>query len=281
MCDMNHLYVWHAAFIRVTWLIHMCDMTHSYVWHDSVIRVTWLIHMCDMTQSYVWHDSVIRVTWLIRMCGAPRSYVWHASFDCMTCLSSYEVPTISRLPQTLGLFRKSAPKKKLYSAKETYIFKEPTNHSKRIDGPRCPRLLNTPSTLYVWPALFIRVTWLTYMRDMPRSYMWHDVFKCGTCLMELRGSHNDSLKLIKRHPPPGGFPFFNVPSSPGGFLLINVSSSRTVSKRNPPRNIWYKFSWLPWSPMTPRQPWWLTHHYRVASFSRIHKIIGFLCKRAL
>ena len=25
----------------VTWLIRMCDMTHSYVWHDAFICVTW------------------------------------------------------------------------------------------------------------------------------------------------------------------------------------------------------------------------------------------------
>jgi len=27
--------VWHEAFIRETWLIHIMDMTYSYVWHHS------------------------------------------------------------------------------------------------------------------------------------------------------------------------------------------------------------------------------------------------------
>jgi len=77
--------MWHDAFIRVTWLIHMCDMTHSDVWHDSSRCVTWLIQMCDMTHSYV--------TWLIRMSHMTHFirdmthiyvtwliHMWHDSF---------------------------------------------------------------------------------------------------------------------------------------------------------------------------------------------------------
>ena len=44
----------------------------------------------------------------------------------------YEVATISRLPKNIGLFCKRALYKRLYFAKETYIFKEPTNHSHPI-----------------------------------------------------------------------------------------------------------------------------------------------------
>jgi len=49
VCDMTHSHVWHASFVRVTWLIHMCYTTHSYVWHDSFICVTWPIHTCVST----------------------------------------------------------------------------------------------------------------------------------------------------------------------------------------------------------------------------------------
>ena len=45
---------------------------------------------------------------------------------------SYEVATISRLPKNIGLFCKRALQKRLYSATETYMFKEPTNHSHSI-----------------------------------------------------------------------------------------------------------------------------------------------------
>jgi len=87
-------FVWHASFIRVTWLIHTCDMpnlslrhtTDSYIWHGPFIFVTWLMHTCDMTHSYVWHDSFIFVTWLIHTCDMTHSYLWHGSFIRVTWL---------------------------------------------------------------------------------------------------------------------------------------------------------------------------------------------------
>jgi len=42
------------------------------------------------------------------------------------------VATISRFPENIGLFCKRALEKRLYSAKEFYIFKEPTHHSHPI-----------------------------------------------------------------------------------------------------------------------------------------------------
>jgi len=137
---MPHAYVWHDSFICVTWLIHMCDMTHSYGWHR-------LIHMCNMTDLSVRHDSLIRVTWLVYMCNLTDLCVWHDSFICNfsymrhgsiiwrsrlihTC--DYGVATISRLLQIIGLFCKRALQKRLYSVKETYNFKKPTNRSHPI-----------------------------------------------------------------------------------------------------------------------------------------------------
>ena len=112
LCDKTQSYVWHDAFICVTWRIHMCDMTHSYGWHGSHSCVTWLIYMCDMTQSaachnssnrawdhglryllhtlrtlaHVWYDSFICVTWLIHMCGTTHLCVWSDSFMSLTWL---------------------------------------------------------------------------------------------------------------------------------------------------------------------------------------------------
>jgi len=118
MCDMTHSYVWHDAFICVTWRIHMCDMTHSYVWHDSRKRVTTLIHMCDMTHSYVWHDSFICVTclnyirdmthshmiWLFTsvICKGGGSGMWlgpfhmyDMTFKCVTWLNCmFDIPPL-------------------------------------------------------------------------------------------------------------------------------------------------------------------------------------------
>ena len=92
-CILSHTY---GAIICVTCLIHTCDMPHSYVWHASFIRVTFicatcLIHMYCLTHkevrfycilkhhasyitdSFVWYDSFICtasficVTWLIHI----------------------------------------------------------------------------------------------------------------------------------------------------------------------------------------------------------------------
>jgi len=47
----------------------------------------------------------------------------------------YEVATISRLLEITGLFCQRALLKRLYSAKETYNCKEPTNRSHPIEHP--------------------------------------------------------------------------------------------------------------------------------------------------
>jgi len=48
-------------------------------------------------------------------------------------MSRYGVALISRLLKITGLFCKRALQKRLYSAKETYDFKEPTNRSHPIN----------------------------------------------------------------------------------------------------------------------------------------------------
>jgi len=49
------------------------------------------------------------------------------------------VATISRLLKIIGLFYKRALQKRLYSAKETYNFEEPTNRSHPIPQSICRR----------------------------------------------------------------------------------------------------------------------------------------------
>ena len=51
---------------------------------------------------------------------------------CMAIIHVYGVATISRLLKIIGLLCKRALSKRLYSAKETYNFKEPTNRSHPI-----------------------------------------------------------------------------------------------------------------------------------------------------
>ena len=58
--------------------------------------------------------------------------LFHFSFENHRTIRHCEVATISRLPKNTGLFYKRALWKRPYSAKETYICKEPTNISHPI-----------------------------------------------------------------------------------------------------------------------------------------------------
>jgi len=94
-CDLTHLYAWHDAFTWATWLIHMCQCNMT--WHDPFTCVTWLVHFdtgvhtCDIIHSYVWDDSFICVTWHIHMCDTTNSYVRHDWFIYMTYSFKYVI----------------------------------------------------------------------------------------------------------------------------------------------------------------------------------------------
>ena len=132
----------------IQWLIHMChihcdtyliwmcnSLTHSYVsyplTHSYVPYSSTHSHMSrSLTLSSVWHSRT-------------TSYVWHTlTHNDTHCFSAYGVITISRLLRIKGLFCKRALYKRLYSAKETYNFKEPTNRSHPIVHLFSPQILS-------------------------------------------------------------------------------------------------------------------------------------------
>ena len=80
------------------------------------------------------------------MCYHVIYVQYHVSF-------MYGVATISRLLKIIGLLCKRALQKRLYSAKETYNFKEPTNRSH-------------PISLYPHPYTLCRCTG------------WYSVYEC-------------------------------------------------------------------------------------------------------
>jgi len=153
ICDMTHSYVWHDAFICVTWLMHMCDMTHAYLWHESFICVTWRIHMCDMTHSYVW-----QVIWRNTFMCVVRECESHDSFICAThmCVSL-----------------------------ERHKHRPPVCKGRHITCQSC--VWHESSICVTWLMhmcnilhaherndSFICVTWRIHMCDMTHSYVWHD-----------------------------------------------------------------------------------------------------------
>jgi len=171
MCHDSFMLIWHTqASEQNTTLLHssMCAMTHSYVpwriymcpdsfiWHVMHLYVSWLIHIWRaMTHSYVTHMCVTRLinmthtgSWLCftHACVPWLIHIWramtHSQGMCHICMchdSFIWYDTHMLLNRALnssfkitGLFCKRALQKRLYSAKETCNFQEPTNHSHPI-----------------------------------------------------------------------------------------------------------------------------------------------------
>jgi len=76
------------------------------------------------------HTAWLHLHFLKFTCFRSLIHSWRDSFICD--MSRYGVATMSRLLKIIGVFCKRALQKRLYSAKETYSFKEPTNHSHPI-----------------------------------------------------------------------------------------------------------------------------------------------------
>jgi len=84
---------------------------HVHIWTWIKRGWTWLVHVCDTTHSYA-RDM-------------PNSYVCDMK-------DSYGVASVSRIDKIIGLFCKRALYKRLYSAKVTYNFIDPTDRSHPI-----------------------------------------------------------------------------------------------------------------------------------------------------
>jgi len=99
----NLIHIWHASFVRGTWLI---DIRHdSSIWDMPHSHETWRIHsrhdsfVCLQTYIYTWHvsfvggrDSYLYETWLVHLrhdsfvCLQTYTYTWRVSFICGTWL---------------------------------------------------------------------------------------------------------------------------------------------------------------------------------------------------
>jgi len=197
MCTCIHV---RDSFTCVTWLIHMWDMTHRRPWQvswptfahvchmthlhaslDSFTCVTRLIHMRDMTHSHVWHDSFTCVTWLIYMRHLTHLHVWHDSFTYVTRLIHMCDMTHSHMWHDS------------FTCLTWQIHMCDLTHRRplKVSWPTLARWswLKTMSRLremrdltrsYVWHDSFVCVTWLVGMCDLTRWYVWHTLLVCVT-----------------------------------------------------------------------------------------------------
>jgi len=117
----------------------------------------------------------------------------------------YGVATISRLLKIIGLFCKRALEKRLYSAKETYNFKEPTNRSHPIVVEssfatvrfiRVTRhvLLYDVTCWHIRNDSFIRVKWLVHTCIMTWSCVWQNSFVRVILLVHMRAMFRSDVR---------------------------------------------------------------------------------------
>ena len=151
-------------------MLHLCDMTHSYVWHDAFMCVTWLIHMCGTTHSCVWHDSFIcwclSVSYradIFHVCvrHETHSYVWRDSFMCAACLIR-----LTHCNTHCNTHRNT-----LVSLTATHT----VTHTVTLTATHtCPMHTCCTALSYVWHDSFIRVSWLIHKCVTTHSYVWFD-----------------------------------------------------------------------------------------------------------
>jgi len=142
MCNIICHCTWH--------IMHMCNESHImsciyYVMQHAKLCVTWLVAhdiLCQFgTWQILWHMTYYimwHMTYLYVRHDTNES--WHMTYYAQYTLRSdtyathytYGVASIRRLLKMIGLFCKRALQKRLYSAKETYNFMEPTNRSHPI-----------------------------------------------------------------------------------------------------------------------------------------------------
>ena len=115
------------------------------------------------------------------------TYIHYTSPASLSRVISYEVATISRLPKNTRLFCKRALQKRLYSAKETYTFKEATNHSHPICSHACTyvpsgsSLTSSPVLVFFFFFLSLESPSLSFLPrffEGPRSYTYERVCVC-------------------------------------------------------------------------------------------------------
>ena len=122
---------------------HLCIHV-IYVYTPSMYTSLSLSHLCihlslylifvSMSSMYPCHlcIHVIYVYISLSISSMYPSHELDTHIAWATYIHPYEVATMSRLSKNIALFCKRALQKRLYPAEETYIFKEPTNHSHPI-----------------------------------------------------------------------------------------------------------------------------------------------------
>ena len=160
-------------------------------WCSATSRQTWMRRftykgiMSRMNYScHAWISHITHIYALVSLHDAPLH---------RAARHTYGVATISRLLKITGLFCKRALQKRLYSAKETYNFKEPTSRGHPIWISR---------VTYTWRNDVIRQVVMSSVNESCQVWMSHATFEwvmshMNESLIHMRLMQSDSA--LKRH----------------------------------------------------------------------------------
>jgi len=197
-----------CVFMCVLTSVTPLDARICVTWLDTIIRVTWL----DRTSALSWrlHDAVC-----LNKSDMPPHNLWvlaretrlgtmiraFSTYDKCLCIVLHistthkhygvaTVPTINRLLKFIGLVCKKALYTRLYSAKETYDLKEPTDCSHPISPMN--RAYGAQCRFHFWAVLVYGAT-----SCMVQHHVWCNVTYCTTQCIVLHQHH--SLVIVLSH----------------------------------------------------------------------------------
>jgi len=203
-----------------------------------------------MTHSNVWHDSFVSMTWPIHMCDMAHSYVRHDTFKCV-----------------IWLIRK-------YDVTHSYVWYG------AFICVTCRIQMCDMTHSHVWYSAFICVTWRIHMCDMTFSHMRHDSFLHATywifvymfcashicvCDMTLSQEWHDSF--------PCTTPLIHMRAMTRCYICVTWPTHISDTNHS---YLHHDFFLCATTKHTSQ-----VFTYGVASISRLLKIIGLFCKRAL
>jgi len=289
-CDMISVYSWQASFV-----------THSFVWHDiclfvtclirdTFIRVTWYlfirdkphswhIHSCDMisvyswqasfvTHSFVWHDiclfvtclirdTFIRVTWYLFIRDMPHS--WHIHIGNINLLHAC-VSQVARTHEACHDWADVMPH--IWMCHEWGMSRLSRCHATHMNVSRM-RHVTIEQMLHVRVCVSrTNVAPMSHFTSEQISHVWmchtwgmSPCSRCHTCECFTNEANPTSEQTSCRT--------YKCVTNEACHDWAGVTNEARVSRRH----------------VTHMNVSWVM--YRVATCSRLLKIIGLFCKRAL
>jgi len=118
--------------MKRVWVSHVALRTHTGMSHDTYESC----HTCHDSLCVSWNDMTHSRTHIMSHETYDMTHTCHDSFLCVSLVQmsheTYDMTHSMTYSCVLGIQRKRALQKRLYSAKETYNFKKPTNRSHPI-----------------------------------------------------------------------------------------------------------------------------------------------------